>query len=81
MANFIEQAIDPKVLSWTGKGGYLGLEAYERVALNFRLGLKQDEKVLAAPKLWGNTRGEAQEALFKHLSARPLTCHKNIDMT
>ena len=54
---------DPKVPTWEGSRGAVGLKEYERDVKGYVLGLKKKDRKLAAPRLWSNLRGEAKLAV------------------
>ncbi len=56
---------DPKVPSWDGANGSVGLESYGRLARAYASTLEDNKQVLAAPRLWQNLRGEAKQHVFK----------------
>ena len=62
-AKFDTEDTDPKVPTWDGKDGALGLERYEREAYGYEAGMKDDDLPLCGPGLWRNLRKEAKMAV------------------
>ena len=59
---FDAQTIDPKVPTWDGTGGAIGLEMYLRISKGYLLGQKSEEQYLHVNRLWLNLRKEAARA-------------------
>ena len=57
--------INPKLPTWDGIDGQVGLEAYSNVVQMDLAGRKDDEKKRMGPQYWGNLRGEAFRAVAK----------------
>ena len=51
---------DPKLPTWDGTGGAIGLEPYKKLAKGFAAGTEDSNLSLCAPRLWQNLRGEAR---------------------
>ena len=57
-------AADPKLPTWDGTGGAIGLETYTKLAKGFAAGTEDAKVNLCAPRLWQNLRGEARRHVF-----------------
>ena len=57
---FEGQAPDPKVPTWDGTGGAVGLEAYALLSAAFQASTEDSKLPLCGPRLWANLRGEAK---------------------
>ena len=55
---------DPKLPTWDGTGGAIGLETYNKLARGFEAGTEDTKIALCAPRLWQNLRGEARRHVF-----------------
>ena len=70
---------DPRVPTWEGRKGPVGLEVYRREVMGYFAGLKKDEQELAGPRLWSNLRGEAKLAV-QDLDPTSLRNEKGVEM-
>ena len=52
--------------TWDGAGGAVGLELYELRAKGYVVGLEENKRAYAGPRLWANLRGSPQAFLNKH---------------
>ena len=55
---------NPKLPTWDGTGGAIGLETYKKLAKGFAAATEDAKLSLCAPRLWQNLRGEARRHVF-----------------
>ena len=51
-SQYLSDGTDPKVPTWNMDSGVVGLKNYEKDVLGYKLGKKEEDWELVAPRLW-----------------------------